>query len=200
MMSKMDEVLRKVLNDRDIFDTPYDKKTKVPIPKLFDTSDWKELEKLFHGGKKKEFTDKVDQRIREIENREQKNQGGGSRWRRLRIDELKQRSEWLKSAFDNKPNLLKQLFEYLDWYGLVKCKLPTMDQYGKVIERYDISIVEEYFIDKMKRSSSKDYETKALKKALEYVKVLFNSGVSREEIAYFVRKLNSLTKYWEVIE
>ena len=41
---------------------------------------------------------------------------------------------------------------------------------------------------------------KALERVLEYVKELYIAGISPEEIAYFVRKLESLTKYWEVIE
>ncbi len=194
MMSKMDEVFRRVLNDRDIFDTPYDTDVKKPIPKLFEGDSWKELGKLFNEGRKNEFIEKIDSRIREIENQEQRARG----WRRDKINELKQRAEWLKLAFDNKPHLLKQLFENLEWYGLVECKLPNMDQYGKVIERYDISIVEHYFVDKIERTFYP--QNRALEKILEYVKELYTGGVAPEEIAYFVRKINSLTKYWEVIE
>jgi len=196
MMSRMDEVFRRVLNDRDIFDTPpYDTHARKLIPKLFEGDSWKELGKLFSEGRKDEFMEKIDSRIREIENQER----SASRRRRNRINELKQRAEWLKSAFDNKPNLLKDLFENLRWYGLVECKLPrSMEDYGKVIERYDISIVEQYFVDKIKRASFP--QNRALEKILEYVKELYTSGVAPEEIAYFVRKINSLTKYWEVIE
>jgi hypothetical protein len=194
MTSKLDEVFKKVLNDRDIFDSPYDRNANEPIPKLFEGSEWKELGKLFKEGKKDEFIRKIDARIEEIENQEKEASGR----RRDKINKLKQRAEWLKSAFDNKPHLLKQLFENLEWYGLVKCKLPNMDSYGKVIERYDLSTVEQYFLDKINRSSRP--QNKALEKVLEYVKELYNDGVSPEEIAYFVRKLDSLTKYWEVIE
>ena len=194
MTSKMDEVFKKVLNDRDIFDSPYDRNKRDNIPKLFEEDSWKVLGRLFNEGKRDEFINKVDSRIREIENQEQ----GTNSWRREKINELKQRGEWLKSAFDNKPHLLKQLFENLEWYGLVECKLPTMDSYGKVIERYNITMVEQYFVDKIKRSSYP--QNRALEKVLEYVKELYIAGISPEEIAYFVRKLNSLTKYWEVIE
>jgi DNA-binding transcriptional regulator GbsR (MarR family) len=194
MTSKLDEVFKKVLNDRDIFDSLYDKNAKKLIPKLFEGSEWKELGELFKKGKKDDFISKIDTKLKEIEEKEQ----GDNNWRSDRINELKRRAEWLKSAFDNKPHLLKQLFENLEWYGLVKCKLPNMDSYGKVIERYDLSTVEQYFLDKINRSS--DPQKKALEKVLEYVKELYNNGVSPEEIAYFVRKLDSLTKYWEVIE
>ncbi len=194
MMSKMDDVFRKVLNDKEIFDSPYDRYTRTPIPKLFEKASWKELGGLFNEGRKNEFIVKIDSRIREIEKREQK----ANKWRRERIDELKRRAEWLKSAFENKPHLLAELFKTLEWYGLVECKLPNMDDYGSVIERYDIPIVVQYFVDKIKRESYP--RNRALEKVLEYVKELYAAGISPEEIAFFVRKLNSLTKYWEVIE
>ena len=194
MTSKMDEVFKKVLNDKDIFDSPYDRNKRDNIPKLFEGDSWKVLGRLFNEGKRDEFISKVDSRIREIEDQEQ----GTNSWRREKINELKQRGEWLKSAFDNKPHLLNQLFENLEWYGLVECKLPNMDSYGKVIERYNITMVEQYFADKIKRSSYP--QNRALERVLEYVKELYIAGISPEEIAYFIRKLNSLTKYWEVIE
>jgi hypothetical protein len=194
MMSKIDEVFRKVLNDREIFDSPYDKNAKAPIPKLFEGDSWKELERLFNERRKNEFIEKINSRIREIEDQERR----ANKWRRDKINELKQRAEWLKSAFDGKPHLLKDLFENLRWYGLVECKLPRMEDYGKVIERYDISIVEQYFVDKIKRASYP--QNRALKKILEYVKELHTAGISPEEIAYSVRKIDSLTGYWEVIE
>ena len=194
MMSKMDEVFRKVLNDKEIFDSPYDRYTRALIPKLFEGASWKELGRLFNEGRKDEFIEKIDSRIREIENHERRTRG----WRRDKINELKQRAEWLKLAFDDKPNLLKDLFENLEWYGLVECKLPRMEDYGKVIERYDISIVEQYFVDKIRRASYP--QNKALEKILGYVKELRTAGISCEEVAYLVRKIDSLTKYWEVIE
>jgi len=193
MMSKIDEVFRKVLNDRDIFDSPCDTYTRKPIL-LFEGASWKELGRLFNEGRKDEFIEKIKSRVREIEDQD-------------KINELKQRAEWLKSAFENKPHLLKQLFENLEWYGLVKCYLPSMDDYGKVIERHDISTVEHYFVDKIKREVSYKHgqrhiskKGKALEKVFEYVKELYNSGLHPVEIAFFVRKLNSLVTYWEVIE
>ena len=82
-----------------------------------------------------------------------------------------------------------------------------MDDYGKVIERHDISTVEHYFVDKIKREVSYKHgqryiskRGKALEKVFEYVKELYNSGLHPVEIAFFVRKLNSLVTYWEAIE
>ncbi|WP_461863696.1 hypothetical protein, partial [Thermococcus sp.] len=104
----------------------------------------------------------------------------------------------LKNSVDEKPNLLYELLNTLDSYALVKCNLPNMENYGKVIERYNLSIVEQYFMDKIRRASYP--QNKALERILEYVKELYSAGFSSEEIGYFVRKVNSLTKYWEVIE
>jgi hypothetical protein len=47
MTSKIDGVFRKVLNDREIFDSPYDRNKRNNIPKLFEKDSWKELERLF---------------------------------------------------------------------------------------------------------------------------------------------------------
>ncbi len=194
MMSKMEEIFKKVLNDRDIYNSPYDKDKGETIPKLFEKESWKELGRLFSEDKRDEFISKIDSRISEIENQERQ----AKYWRKGRIKKLIQLGKELKLAFEKKPYLLKQLFENLEWYGLVECKLPNMDSYGKVIERYGITTVEQYFLDKISRLKSP--KNKALEKVLEYVKELYIAGISIEEISYFVRKLNSLTKYWEVIE
>jgi hypothetical protein len=194
MTSKMEEVFRKVLSDKDIFDSPYDKNKKESIPKLFEGEKWKELGKLFRAEKEEEFKRKIDGRMHEIENKERE----VNRWREERIKRLKERSAWLKGAYNEKPHLLMQLFDNLDWYGFVECKLPSMDAYGKVIERYDLPIVEHFFVDKIK--GARFPKNNALEKVLEYVKELYDSHISVEEIAYFVRKLNSLEKYWGVIE
>jgi len=194
MTGGVDAVFKKVLNDRDIFDSPYDRRERAPIPKLFEGDTWKELSKLFNDEKREEFVEKVESRIREIKCQEQK----VDKWRRGKINELEQRAEWLKSAFDKKPYLLKHLFEDLEWYGLVECKLPNMDQYGKVVERYDVSIIKQYFASQIKRAAYP--QSRALEKVLEYVSELHAAGVSPEKIAYFVRKLDSLTTYWEVIK
>ena len=195
------------MNDRDIFDSLWGRGWGKPIPKLFKKDEWKELKNIFEDviknneedikeKKKNEFIGKIDngkKNLMEKKNlKEKKNE-----WNKG-IEELEKRAEWLKYALNEKPNLLKNLFENLEWYGLVKCRLPNMNNYGRVIERYDISTVEQYFIDKIYKAHNT--RGKALEKVLEYVKELHSAGVPSEEIAYFVRKLESLTKYWEIIE
>ncbi len=95
------------------------------------------------------------------------------------------------------PEIFRQMLEYLDCFGDVKCNLPNMDDYGKVIERYSQKTAELYFRDKIKREKDQD-KKQALKRVLNYVKELYNANLSPLEIAYFVRKLESLAIFWEV--
>ncbi|HRU92270.1 MAG TPA: hypothetical protein P5268_04450 [Candidatus Marinimicrobia bacterium] len=195
MMSKMDEVLKKVLNNEDIFNSPYDKRSRSTIPVLFRGVEWnQELRSFFEKNDKGKYIELIDSRIQNIRQSEK----NANQWRKEKIKYLETLADCLKNAFNDKRNLLQQLFNNLNWFGLVECKLPEMDDYGKVVERYDIVIVEQYFIDKINRISFP--HNKALSNVLEYVKDLYNSNVSTEEIAYFVRKLNSLTTYWEVLK
>jgi len=191
MMSKIDEVFRKVLNDRDIF------WHKVEI---FNEKEWVELRQTFNdyirnnNRNSKDFVKrKIDEKIEFIE---RKNIRHDDKNKVLRLLVA------LKNSVDEKPNLLYGLLNTLNSYALVKCNLPSsrsMEIFGKVIERYDISIVEQYFVDKIRRESD-SHKRRALEKVLEYVKELHTAGISLEEIAYLVRKIDSLTKYWEVIE
>ena len=194
MTSKMDEILEKVLKDKDIFSPNGDFI-------LFNEKEWEKLKGIFKKfienkseEEKKIFIEKVNEAKDNIQNQNKKHRQDGM------VKKLELMAEWLEKAIDEKPNLLKRLFENLGWYGLVRCNLPNMNNYGKVIERYNISTVEQYFLDNIKKRQGNPKERIALGKVLEYVEELYNAGVSREEIAYFVRKLNSLAKYWEIIE
>ncbi len=192
MMSKIDEVFRKVLNDRDIF------WHKI---KIFTKKEWTELQQLFddyfrnNNKDSKDFLKgKIDEKIKFFQKRDDTQHEDKNKILKL----LKA----LKNSVDEKPNLLYELLHTLDSYALVKCNLPSsrsMEIFGKVIERNDISTVKHFFITKINKESNPHIK-KALKKVLEYVEELHISGTSPEKIAYFVRKLNSLEKYWEVIE
>lgn len=106
----------------------------------------------------------------------------------------------MKKAYNQKPYILEQMFDKLDSFGLVECKLPNMEDYGKVIENHSISTVEQYFLSKIYSDSTSAYQKRALKKTLEYVKELYAMNIDLLEIAFFVRKLNSLALFIEVIK
>lgn len=182
MMSKMDEIFKRVLNDKDIF---WIKK------EIFNEAEWNELKKAEDNYS--DFTKIVDNKIKLLKNEMNKVSDKAKK----DFEESIKLCEGLKSAIKENPNILGQMLDILKSYGVVKSNLPNnMDNYGKVIERYDISTVEHFFLDKIKRENGK-YKKKALAKVLEYVKELYNANISPLEIAYFVRKLDSLTIFWK---
>ena len=189
MMSDMDTILKKILNDRDIF---YHEK------EIFTKSEWNLLREKFINKNLEEYKNIIQGKINEYN---QKINQATNNKEKEKFQGAKKLCQSLINAIYDKPNLLNNLFEYLDSFGLVKSNLPSpssMDDYGKVIERYDIGTVTQFFLDKIERESDK-YKKKALKKLLEYVKELYQSNQSPLEIAYFVRKLNSLKTLWEVL-
>ncbi len=184
MTSKMDEIFKKVLNDRDIF---WIKK------EIFNKDEWEELKNTMKNYSN--FIRLVDNKINSLQGEKSQAQKRGERYKD--IEKSIKLCEKLKSAIHEKPNILKKMFDYLNSYSLVQCNLPSMDDYGKVIERYGITTVKQFFLDKIKRENNQQ-KRKALEKVLEYVNELYNSNQSTLEIAYFVRKLDSLTTFWEV--
>lgn len=177
MISKMNEIFKKVLNDRDIF---------WMRELIFNEKEWAELKKVIDNPDN--FIKIVDNKIESIKSNDKNKKD---------IEESTKLCEGLKSAIRETPNLLNQIFDVLKSFGVVRCNLPNMDDYGKVVERYGMSTVEQFFLDKIRRENSQ-YKKKAMVKVLEYVKELHNSNLSSEQIAYFVRKLDSLKTFWEV--
>lgn len=183
MMSKMDEIFKKVLNDRDIF---------WMTEEIFNETEWAELKRAKDNPSN--FIEIVDKKIEWLRG---KMSNVSDKNKREDFEKSVKLCERLKSAIKEKPNILNQMFDILKSFGVVKLNLPNMDDYGKVIERYSISIVEQFFLDKIKRENN-SHKKRALAKVLEYVKELYNANAAVEEIAYFVRKLGSLKTFWEV--
>ena len=104
----------------------------------------------------------------------------------------------LKKAYDQKPYILEQMFDKLDSFGIIECKLPKMEDYGKVIENHNCSTVGHYFLSKIDEAGG--YQKRALRKTLEYVMELYAMNLDILEIAYFIRKLDSLTQFMEAIK
>jgi len=183
MMSKMDLILRKVLNDPDIF---WIRK------EIFKKDEWSDLRKDLR--KLEEFNKKVDIKIQKLEEEKNKEQDNK---KKKTIEAAIEQCKGIKTTLEQNPYLAKQLFDNLESFGIVQSNLPNMDDYGKIIERHNFSIVEQFFLDKIKRENN-PHKKKALKKVLGYVKELAELNQSILEIAFFVRKLDSLQKLWEV--
>ncbi|MGC8979302.1 MAG: hypothetical protein ACP5K4_08230 [Caldisericum sp.] len=184
----MDEIFKKVLNDRDIFYMKYE---------IFSRDEWMSLREKFINKNDDEFIAIIDKTIKEL-NKKLANSSNSRN--KEDIEKAIKQCKNFKKAVAEMPNILRQLFEYLELFGIVKSNLPfpsALDDYGKVIERYGISTVEQFFLDKIKRENDQNRK-RALTRVLEYVRELYNSNQSALEIAYFVRKLDSLTTFWEV--
>lgn len=190
----LDIVMRHVLNDPDIFGPPFDRNLRTDLPLLFQKEDWRKLKAAFENRDKSSFNSLVEKQIQNLRNEAACSQY----WRKGQIEKSLPLGESLKRAFETKPNLLAQLFDLFDCFGLIKCKLPNMEDYGKVIENHTKPIVAEFFLYHINKA---DWDEKrALKKTFEYVKELYNMNLDVLEIAFFVRKLNSLTEFVEVIK
>lgn len=168
--NKMDELLRRVLNDEAIFHR------KVVVPQ----DDWSKWKKVWKNQGRDGLTKVIQDKLSNIKD-----------------EKARAPYENLLKMAQETPNLLSQLFEYLDCYGSAKCNLSNTDDFGKVIERYGRERVEQFFLDKIKRERDR-YKKRALVRLLEYVKEMYNAHISPLEIAYFVRKVDSLTTLWEV--
>lgn len=179
MMSRMDEVFKKVLNDRDIFRVKR---------KIFNESEWTRLkEEKEMDARIKMINEKIESFKRELEKDNEQQD----------LKSCIYLCETLKEELYSRPNIVKQRFSLLKEFGLVECNLPNMDDYGKIIERHSMPIIEQFFLDKIKRENNK-HRKKALARVFEYVKELYNANASPLEIAFFVRKLDSLKTFWEV--
>lgn len=190
----LDDVMRRILNDPSIFSPPYDRNAGSAIPLLFETEDWKRLKEAFDSKDRDSFNYIVDNQCLKIRQKEQNARG----WRKKQIDKVISLGEALKRTYEEKTNLMKQLFEMFDSFGYIECNLPNMEDYGKVIENYSLPTVEQYFLSKIDRAS--DYQKCALRKTMEYLKELYSMNLDILEIAFFIRKLNSLTQFMEVIK
>lgn len=193
MMSQtktLDDVMKRVLNDIDVFGLPFDKNLNMNIPLLFPRESWKQLKATFAEKDKIAFNSLIDRQLQNLGNEIYRS----PYWRRQQIEIC----ESLKKAFETKQYLLSQLFDLFDSFGIFDCKLPNMEDYGKVIENHTKPTAEQFFLYQIDKAGR--YQKRALKRIFEYVKELYNMNLDILEIAFFVRKLNSLKEFVEVIK
>jgi hypothetical protein len=185
----LDEIMKRVLNDSDIFYVSYT---------IFDEAEWKNVGEEFQKGNFDEVNARIDKKIKQLQGTLNSER---NRKKKETLEKAIKLTAALKSAINNKPHILKQMFLNLDRFGVVKSNLPSssvLEDFGKVIENHNRSTVEQYFLSKIDRAGG--YQKRALRKTLEYVKELYAMNLNILEIAFFIRKLNSLTQFMEVIK
>jgi hypothetical protein len=92
-----------------------------------------------------------------------------------------------------------QLADQLDSFGPLRANLPDMEDFGKVVEGHGRPIAEQYFLYKIQKEKDQRRRT-ALAGLFEVVKGLYDQRVDPLEIAFFVRKIESLTQIVEVLK
>jgi hypothetical protein len=189
----LDGIMRRILNDQDVFAPPFDKYMKTQII-LFRKEEWRRLGEAFKKKDRTVFDSLIDERLQNLRNDAFRSQ----EWRRKEIEKLLTLGESFKNAFATKPNLLSLLFSQFDTFALFECRLPNMEDFGKVIENHAKPIVDEFFLHQIDKADSK--KKVALKRIFECVNELYNLNIDVIEIAFFVRKLNSLKELVEVIQ
>lgn len=186
----LDDIMRRVLNDSDIFYVSY------PI---FNEAEWKNIGEEFQKANFAEVTARIDGKINELQDALNSER---NRKKKEILEKAIKLTEALKSAINNKPHILNQLSSTLDSFGLIKNNLPSssvLEDFGKVIENHNRPTVEQYFLYKIDKEKNR-FRKKALKRILEYLKELYSMNLDILEIAFFIRKLDSLTQFIEVIK
>jgi len=179
----LEDIIKRILNDPDVFYIRYT---------IFNSAEWDELSKEYQKGNLDNVTSKIGQKINSLETKFKSQRND------RRLQNAIKLAEGLKNAIKNKPYILKQMFSTLEKFSLIKCNLPTMEDYGKIIENHNRSTVEQFFLYKIDRA--RGYQKRALRKTLEYLEELYAMNLNILEIAFFIRKLNSLTQFMEVIK
>lgn len=120
-------------------------------------------------------------------------------YRRRHLEDARRLLSGLENRIAQDSSLVRSLLDQLESFGPVICNLPNMEDFGKIIEGHSQSISEQFFLYKIQKE--KDARRRqALVALLEIVRKLYNQRVEPLEIAFFVRKINSLSVLVEVLK
>lgn len=191
----LEQAVSRVLNDRRIFEPPYDRESKARLPLLFTPEQWQELRASFLEGDENRFRSLVDQRMSQLGH----TGGRTSQWEEGRVEEFSRLGNALKVAVTRAPHVLNKLFNTFEAFGLLQCNLPNMEDFGRVIEGHGRATAEQFFLHKIDKEKDRR-RRKALIAVLEVVTGLYDQRVEPLEIAFFVRKIDSLAQLAEVLK
>lgn len=185
--SPLDHAIRKALNDRRIFWMPQ---------KLIDRVVWSNLKLSIKSGK----TDDVQSILSGAENavcnlisRERDPR------KKEHLKDAKKLLAGLKTKIGQQSPFVAYLLDMLDEFGPLLSNLPNMEDFGKVIEGYNHSTAEQFFLYKIQKEKNRRKKN-ALCALIEIVKELYESRANPIEIAFFVRKIDSLPQIMEVLQ
>lgn len=186
-VSPIDYAIRKALNDRRIFWMPQ---------KLIDKTNWSNLKLSIKSGK----TDDVQNILSKAENAVCNliNHERNLRKRRY-LEDAKKLLAGFKTKIGQRSPFVTRMLDMLDEFGPLLSNLPNMEDFGKVIEGYNYSTAEQFFLYKIQKERN-GRKKDALCALIEIVKELYESRANPIEIAFFVRKIDSLPQIMEVLQ
>lgn len=183
----LETAMRLVLNDRRIFWMPQE---------IINKSDWSEFRKALGKNDKARlasFLELAEKTINGHLTKEQDNR------RKRNLEDAKALLINLKTHVDKGSPLVRNLVDHLDTFGPLRPNLPNMEDFGKVIEGHGRPTAEQFFLYKIQKEQAQ-HRRDALIALFEVVKELYEQHVNPLEIAFFVRKVDSLTQIVEVLK
>ena len=175
--NSIDVIMKEILNDSDIF---------YPKIIIFNEIEWRNLEKVYlEGGKNIELNKIINKKLDEIKD--------NTNFKESDKKDAVILITHFKDILTNKPERSRQLFILFNKLAVVKPNLPSttvLEEIGKVIENHQRPIVEQFILYKIEKGST--YVKKGLRKLLNYIRKLYDINMDILEIAFLVRKLNSL--------
>jgi hypothetical protein len=183
----LEVAIRRVLNDRRIFWMPQE---------LIAKSMWLEFREALRKNDKSRVAsilESAEQAITARINSERDND------KRKYLEDSKRILIGLKVYVDRDSALVRDLANQLDTFGPLRSNLPNMEDFGKVIEGHSRPLAEQFFLYKIQKE--KDSRRRdGLAAFLEVIKGLYEQRVNPLEIAFFVRKMESLSQIVEVLK
>jgi len=189
MTSPIDDVFRKILNDRAIFNYGKD-----DVGRLFSRQEVPKLRELLGTNALPDFKNEV-QRAKERQER-QKRQIPRDKRPPRELEQSIELAHALREKLETSLPLVRRIFDLLDDYGALQCQLPNMEDYGKVVENQPRSAVEQFFAYQIGKASERQREP--LRRMLNYVEEGYQKGLRPEELGFLVRKVENLKRLTEV--
>lgn len=105
----------------------------------------------------------------------------------------------LETRINQDPLFVLNLLNQFESFGPVICNLPNMEDSGKIIEGHSRSTAEQFLLYKIQKEKD-GRRRQSLIALYEIIIKLYDKRVEPLEIAFFVRKINSLGIIVEVIK
>lgn len=183
--SPLEDAMRRVLNDRRIFWMPQELIGKADWAKLRDALSRDDSDSAL--GVVASAKDGLVRRI----NAERDST------KRQHLEGAGQLLDGLGAKIKQAPTSINRVLDMMESFGPVRCNLPDTEDLGKVIEGYGRPTVEQFFSYKIQKE--RDQRRQALAALFEEVRRLYDQHVEPTEIAFFVRKIDSLNQFVEVL-